>query len=314
MGRSYMRGNEDIMKIDRLIGIITTLQQQKFVTAPYLAKKFEVSRRTINRDIEDICKAGIPIVTTQGANGGISIMEGFALDTTVFTEQELSAIFAGLKSLDSVSNSASAEKLAQKIGGNKSIPVADHMVIDLASFYKDDLASKIDMIKRAIKESRCISFHYCYNKGEADKVIEPYLIMFKWSDWYVFGFCKERRDFRMFKLRRLWDLQMTEDCFIVREVPEEKKQFGTHMTDDYVITAVYDASVKYRLVEEYGHTSFTEQEDGSLYAEWGFTSPEMAVEWFLSLGSKVEIIGPESFKERYIVELEKMLQIHRSKI
>ena len=130
------------MKIDRLIGIITTLQQQKFVTAPYLAEKFEVSRRTINRDIEDICKAGIPIVTTQGANGGISIMEGFALDTTVFTEQELSAIFAGLKSLDSVSNTASAEKLAQKIGGSQAISIADHMVIDLASFYKDDLAEK----------------------------------------------------------------------------------------------------------------------------------------------------------------------------
>lgn len=302
------------MKIDRLIGIITTLQQQKFVTAPYLAEKFEVSRRTINRDIEDICKAGIPVVTTQGANGGISIMEGFALDTTVFTEQELSAIFTGLKSLDSVSNSGNAEKLAQKIGGSSVISLTEHMMIDLASFYKDDLATKMDIIKQAIKESRCISFHYCYNKGEADKVIEPYMIVFKWSDWYVFGFCKERQDFRMFKLRRLWDLQMTEDCFIVREVPEEKKQFGTHMTDDYVIKAVYDSSVKYRLVEEYGYNSFTEQVDGSLYTEWGFTSPEMAVEWFLSFGSKVEIIGPESFKERYIVELEKMLQIHRSKI
>lgn len=72
------------MKIERLIGIITILQQKKTVTAPYLAEKFEVSRRTINRDIEDICKAGIPIVTTQGANGGISIMDGFSLDTTVF--------------------------------------------------------------------------------------------------------------------------------------------------------------------------------------------------------------------------------------
>ena len=109
------------MKIDRLIGIITTLQQKKIVTAPYLAEKFEVSRRTINRDIEDICKAGIPVITTQGANGGISIMEGFSLDTTIFTEQELTAIFTGLKSLDSVSNSAFAEKLAQKIGGSEAI-------------------------------------------------------------------------------------------------------------------------------------------------------------------------------------------------
>ena len=103
------------MKIYRLIGIITTLQQKKTVTAPYLAEKFEVSRRTISRDIEDICKAGIPLVTAQGAGGGISIMEGFSLDTTVFTEQELAAIFTGLKSLDSVSRCATTEALAQKI-------------------------------------------------------------------------------------------------------------------------------------------------------------------------------------------------------
>lgn len=300
------------MKIDRLIGIITTLQQQKFVTAPYLAEKFEVSRRTINRDIEDICKAGIPIVTTQGANGGISIMEGFALDTTVFTEQELSAIFAGLKSLDSVSNSASAEKLAQKIGGNKSIPVEDHMIIDLASFYKDDLAAKIDTIKLAIKEAKCITFRYCYNKGEADKTIEPYLIVFKWSDWYVFGFCKERQDFRMYKLRRLWNLQITEEHFFTREVPEEKKHFGMNMTDDYVITAVYDASVKYRLVEEYGHTSFTEQEDGRLYTEWGFTRPENAVEWFLSFGDKVKVLGPPEMVERMKKVLERIRNLYET--
>ena len=63
------------MKIDRLIGILTILMQKEKVTAPYLAEKFEVSRRTINRDIEDMCKAGIPIVTIQGKNGGISIMD-----------------------------------------------------------------------------------------------------------------------------------------------------------------------------------------------------------------------------------------------
>lgn len=300
------------MKIERLIGIITILQQKKTVTAPYLAEKFEVSRRTINRDIEDICKAGIPIVTTQGANGGISIMEGFSLDTTVFSEQELAAIFTGLKSLDSVSGSASAEKLAQKIGGNKAIRLADNMVIDLSSFYKDDLSSKIESVKQAMKESKCITFHYCYNKGEADKQIEPYLIVFKWSDWYVFGFCKERQDFRMYKLRRLWNLQITEESFVVRDIPEEKKQFGAHMTDDYVIAAVYDASVKYRLVEEYGCNSFTEQEDGSLYTEWGFTKKEAAVEWFLSFGNKVKVLAPPEMVELMKNTLDSIKNLYES--
>lgn len=280
------------MKIDRLIGIITTLQQKKIVTAPYLAEKFEVSRRTINRDIEDICKAGIPIVTTRGANGGISIMEGFSLDTTVFTEQELTAIFTGLKSLDSVSHSESAEKLAQKIGGSSAIKFTDHMMIDLSSFYKDDFAAKIEQIKLAIRESRCVAFHYYYNKGEADKLIEPYLIVFKWSDWYLFGFCTERQDFRMYKLRRLWNLQITDMSYTVREIPEEKKRFDSHITDDYIISAVYDPSVKYRLIEEYGPACFARQKDGKLYTEWGFTTQNSAVEWFLSFGDKVKVLDP----------------------
>lgn len=300
------------MKIDRLIGIITILQQKKIVTAPYLAEKFEVSRRTINRDIEDICKAGIPIVTTRGANGGISIMEDFSLDTTVFTEQELTAIFTGLKSLDSVSRSASAEKLTQKIGGSKAGKLSDHMVIDLSSFYKDDLVFKIEEIKLAIRETRCIAFHYCYNKGEADKLIEPYLIVFKWSDWYVFGFCKERRDFRMYKLRRLWNLTVTDDTFNMREIPEEKMQFGSHMTDDYIIPAVYDLSVKYRLVEEYGHTCFTEQEDGKLYTEWGFTSQKDAVEWFLSFGNKVKVLAPPEMVELMKSTLDSIKNLYES--
>ncbi len=261
------------MKIYRLIGIITTLQQQKTVTAPYLAEKFEVSRRTINRDIEDICKAGIPLVTTQGAGGGISIMEGFSLDTTVFTKQELAAIFTGLKSLDSVSRSASGETLARKIGGSQAVSLDDHMAIDLASHYKDDLASKLEQMKAAIQASRCISFRYYYEKGEADKLIEPCLLVFKWSDWYVFGFCRQRQDFRLYKLRRLWNLEVTEEPFSPREIPEEKKRFGSHMTNDYMVAALYDPSLKYRLVEEYGPACYTEQEDSRLYAEWGFTTP-----------------------------------------
>ena len=296
------------MKIDRQIGIITTLQRKQTVTAQYLAEKFEVSRRTIIRDIEDICKAGIPIVTRQGKSGGISIMEGFSLDTTVFTEQELWAIFTGLKSLDSVSDSSYSEALANKLGGSSAIRLSDQMIIDLSSFYKDDLADKIEQIKLAIKESRCVKFRYCYKKGEAEKLIEPYIIVFKWSDWYVFGYCRERNDFRMFKLRRAWDLSITDETFETREIPEEKKQFGRHMTDNYYITAIYEPSEKYKLIEEYGPDSFTVMDDGRLWTKWGFTDLDWALQWFLSFGDKVEIIEPQEFKEKVRTAIEKMLE------
>ena len=83
------------MKIDRLIGITMLLLQKGKVTAPELAERFEVSRRTISRDIEDICRAGIPLVTVQGYGGGISIAEGYRVNKAFLTEAELQAVFAG---------------------------------------------------------------------------------------------------------------------------------------------------------------------------------------------------------------------------
>src|SRR5690349_2339808 len=103
------------MKIDRLLGIITILLQHNKVTAPELAKRFEVSRRTIHRDIDDICKAGIPIITYQGGDGGISIADGYKLDKSVLSVDELQSIIAGLKSLDSVSDNSRIERLISKL-------------------------------------------------------------------------------------------------------------------------------------------------------------------------------------------------------
>ncbi len=287
------------MKIDRLIGIITVLQQNKKVTAPYLAKKFEVSRRTINRDIEDICRAGIPIVTTQGRGGGISIMDGFNLDTTIFTTEELQAIFAGLQSIDSVSHTSYGERLASKIAGKGSvIPLSNNILIDLSSYYKDSLATKIELLKRAIGQKRIVGFHYYYNKGEADKLIEPYLIVFKWSNWYVFGFCTEQQDFRMYKLNRIWNLHITEAGFILRQIPEQCTDFDSRIPDDYMITAVFDSSEKYRLIEEYGLECYTETEDGRLLFRRGFTNIDAMISWLLGFGDKVEVIEPMEIRER----------------
>ena len=298
------------MKIDRLIGIIAALQQNKKVTAPYLAEKFEVSRRTINRDIEDLCRAGIPIVTTQGGNGGISFLDGFCLDTTVFTREELSAILTGLKTLDSVSRTPDVMNLAQKIGGESAVTLPGSMMIDLSSFYKDDLSEKIALLKEAIHSRRRVAFHYYYKKGESDKLIEPYLIVFHWSDWYIFGFCTERQDFRMYKLRRLWELHLCDETFSLREIPEEKKQFGQNMTDDYFVTALYDPSVKYRLVEEYGPHSFTVGDDGRLCAKRGFTDPDEAVLFFLGFGDQVEIIDPPQMRKKMEIAIQKIATLY----
>lgn len=121
------------MKIDRLIGILSILLQEEKTTAPELAERFEVSRRTINRDIEDLCKAGIPIKTAQGTGGGISIMDGYRMDRTILSSKDMQMILAGLRSLDSVSGSRYYSQLMEKIqtGSSEFISGRDSMLIDL---------------------------------------------------------------------------------------------------------------------------------------------------------------------------------------
>ena len=148
------------MKIDRLIGILSILLQEEKTTAPELAKRFEVSRRTINRDIEDLCKAGIPIRTMQGAGGGISIIDGYRMDRTILTSKDMQMILAGLRSLDSVSRSRYYGQLMEKIqtGSSKFISGRDSMLINLSSWYKGTLAPKIEIIQEAIENRHLLDF------------------------------------------------------------------------------------------------------------------------------------------------------------
>lgn len=171
------------MKIDRLIGILSVLLQEEKITAPELAEKFEVSRRTINRDIEDLCRAGIPICTAQGAGGGICIMEGYRMDRTLLTSKDMQMILAGLRSLDSVSGSRYYGQLMEKIkvGASDFVSGRDSILIDLSSWYKDSLAPKIEMVQAAIEERRVLSFRYYAPKEESSREIEPYYLIFKWT-------------------------------------------------------------------------------------------------------------------------------------
>ena len=176
------------MKIDRMIGILSVLLQYEKVTAPELAKMFEVSRRTISRDIEALCKAGIPVFTSQGSGGGIRIMDGYRMDRTLLTSKDMQMILAGLRSLDSVSGSSYYRQIMEKLqaGASDFVSGRDSILIDLSSWYKEALAPKIELIQDAIEERKLLSFDYYAPKGESKRNIEPYYLVFKWSSWYVF--------------------------------------------------------------------------------------------------------------------------------
>ena len=282
------------MKLDRLLGILTVLMQNNRISAPFLAEKFEVSRRTIGRDIDALCNAGIPIITLQGSGGGISIAEGFRLDKSVLTADELSGIIAALKGIGSVSEQSHIERILDKLHASADAVVSlrEPVIIDLASHYKGQLTDKIEMIKQAILASRLIEFDYYYEKGECHRHIEPYFVIFQWAAWYVFGYCLERGDWRLFKLTRLWKLSICPDNYTPREVPPENRDFNAQFPDDTRLIAIFEPSEKYKLTEIYGLHCYTQTEEG-LRLEIGFTNRDFIVSWLLGFGDKVKVLEPD---------------------
>jgi predicted DNA-binding transcriptional regulator YafY len=295
------------MKIDRLIGILSILLQQKKVTAPYLADMFEVSRRTINRDIEDICKAGIPLTTTQGVNGGIAIMDGYKIDKTLLSSAELQSILAGLKSLDSVAGTNQYRQLIDKLAVTGGTTQPDnHLVIDLSSHYKNSLAPKFEAIKKAIAQRRMIAFYYYSPKGESSRQIEPYLIVYQWSSWYIWGYCQDRMDYRHFKLNRLWDLQVLDETYEPRNLPEYNGQEQLAMPTLIHLVAEFDPAMKWRLIDEYGLDCYQMTRAGKLRFEFYFSSRENLFSWILSFGDGAEIIEPKELREELLRVTEKI--------
>lgn len=287
------------MKIDRLIGILSILLQQEKVTAPMLAEKFEVSRRTINRDIEVLCQAGIPLVTTQGRDGGIAIIDGYKVDRTLITSSEMQSILTGLRSLDSVSGTNRYQQLMDKLAARQELILdsASHIAIDLSSHYKEMLAPKIELIRTAIDQNRRLSFDYYSPKGESRRVVEPYMLIFQWSSWYLWGYSMEREDYRLFKLHRMLNLEETEERFTPRTYPAYDGSHERVFPPRLEVTAVFQPEMKWRLIEEYGVESFRELDDGTLLFRFGFTDKEHLFGWLLSFGSSVELLEPKELRK-----------------
>ena len=288
------------MKIDRLIGILSILLQKEMTTAPELAEHFEVSRRTINRDIEALCQAGIPIQTSQGAGGGISIMNGYRMDRTLLTSRDMQMILAGLRSLDSVSGSRYYGQLMEKIqaGSSEFVNGRDSILIDLSSWHRDTLSPKIGLIQDAIELRKRIGFDYYSPGGDTTREIEPYYLIFKWTSWYVYGFCLLRKDFRLFKLDRMDGITHGEGFDKRNEIPMPELENEKIFPAKGRVKAIFDPSMKWQLVEEYGVGSFEEQPDGTLLFECEYADDEGLISWMLSCRDKVTLIEPESVRNK----------------
>ena len=290
------------MKIDRLIGILSILLQKDRVTSSELAEKFEVSRRTIIRDIEDINKAGIPIVTSQGQGGGISIMDGFRIDRTLLSDDDMKSIISGLQSLDSVSGTNRYRQLMEKLSAEHSdtLNAGNNIIIDLSSWDKSAVSDKIELIKKALDNNETISFNYYAPNGDSQRTIEPYHLIFQWSNWYVWGYCTEKKDYRMFKLTRLDELKLTGCKRTLRNVPAYTCDKLLHTKGEIEAVVRFDKSIKWRIIDEFGHGAVRYDSNGNILLKFTWSDIPSFYQYILTFGDKAEIISPKEYRQEFI--------------
>lgn len=225
-------------------------------------------------------------------------MENYKIDRTLLSTSDMQAILAGLKSLDSVSGTNRYTQLMEKLSAGSSDLLAGdtHILIDLSSYYKDSLAPKIELLHSAILSERKVSFRYYAPGGESCREIEPYDLIFQWANWYVWGFCGQRNDFRLFKLNRMTELEIG-DPFKKRAATLPEPFIERVFPYAYQVTARIQPEYKWRLIEEFGPESFTTEPAGTLLFSFGFSDKTSIIGWIASFGDGAELLEPQELRK-----------------
>lgn len=312
------------MQINRLFGIIYILLDKKLVTAGELAEHFEVSVRTIYRDVEALSASGIPIYMSKGKGGGISLLPGFVLNKAVLTEKEKEELLSSIYALEAVqldSESTTLQKLKELLGAADTSWIS----VDFGAWSEGEReAALFEQLKAAILGRRVIRFAYVsVREGRTKRETEPVQLVFKGVSWYLYAYCRTRKDYRYFKLKRIRELSVQEECFLeqqrdqtcpqavhdqnenaqAQDFQKKKAAFQPNMVH---IRLLIHGEAAYRVYDEF--ESFTEQPDGSLLVEADVPDGSWLMQYLLGYGSALEVIEPATLKARLRTELEKMLE------
>ena len=286
------------MKDNRLFRILYYILEKEKVTANELADKFEVSIRTIYRDIDSISSVGVPIFTTQGKGGGIKIDNEFILNKSLFDANEKEQIIAALQGLEKT-NEAYKSELITKLSALFKIKNSNWIEIDFTSWESNNTYQDLfNTLKIAIINKNIISFSYNSSKGEKiNREVKPIRLLFKEQDWYLYAFCLLRNDFRYFKLSRIRDLEVLainyEDNF-ENEVLKKELKYENIVN----IKLKFDKSVAFRVYDEF-NGAIEEDEKGNLYVEIKIPNNYKLYNYIFSFGANVEILEPEEIRTQF---------------
>ena len=281
------------MKTGRLFEIIYLLAEKPDMTAGRLAEYFEVSVRTIYRDIEVLSAAGIPIYAERGKGGGIRLMEGYVLDKSVITAEEKKLLLSGLHAIAEVRPEGNRElsgRLEAMLGNSG----GNWIEVDFGN-WRDEEGEKtiFEQLRNAILEQRCVRFAYTGNNGvPQERNVEPMKLVFRSMAWYLYGYCRKRKDFRFFKLRRIKKLETTQENFKrVLTGPVLKKKEYTEGKKKFWIKMLVSPRSAYRIYDDF--PEYQQLESGELIVEWEAYEEEFLYGYLLGFGADITILEPE---------------------
>ena len=295
------------MKTDRLVGIIMILLQKERLGAQELADMFEVSPRTIYRDIDAINMAGIPVRAVPGVGGGFEIMPEYKVDKKIFSSADLSAIVMGLSNLSSV---VREDELANALAKVKSLIPADRandielranqIYIDLRPWIgNESIQPNLELIKAALQQGRLLAFEYTDRHGDkSSRTVEPYQLVLKGRHWYLQGYCHTREDYRLFKLARISKLQMLSETFTPREYESPALDFSEALEAVQMrIKLRIHRSVMDRVLDLCSFEGFTPDGEEHYIVSFPFVENDYNYDVLLSFGDKCECLAPPRVRE-----------------
>ncbi|MDF2628473.1 MAG: yobV [Symbiobacteriaceae bacterium] len=298
------------LKLDRLMAMLMILVNRRRVQASELADMFEVSVRTVYRDIDTINQAGIPVVTYQGAGGGIGIADGFTLDRNFLTGDELASMAVALRTVFAASQDQRAGTALEKIRGLVTGPEADRfrsrtesLTVDFTPWGHDAaLQSNVALLRRCAEEDRCATFRYVSAQGDdSTRVVEPYTLVLKGQTWYLYALCRLRREFRLFKLARMRAVEATAERFERQAVDLAARPWeaeGSRPGQNVTLLLRFEPQMRHVAEEWFGGGILQRDPDGRCVARVTWREDEWVYGWILSFGPGVEVLEPAHVREQ----------------
>lgn len=299
------------MQESRLFRIVYYLLEKGQATAPELAERFEVSVRTIYRDIDSLSGAGIPIYAESGRNGGIRLMTGFVLDQAVLSKEEKQEILAALQSIN-ITQNISESQILQKLSAVFGLSSENWLEVDFSRWgdQKKLDNEKFELLKKAVIHCKSVKIHYAGTNGtERERIVQPYKLVYKAKAWYLRAFCTEKQDMRTFKLNRILDYEMLEEGFVRRSFPADPDDVEI---DCPLVTLRFPKEMAYRVYDEFDKTQIRIQENGDLVASAAMPEGAWLTGFLLSFGTQVEILSPAHLRKEIARQAEMILEKYKT--